>query len=260
MDIEGLLTAWMEHHGQLSKKQQEAFKTNYYARQIIKGFVRERWDELEIQECLSKEKKLVELSHLLKRREYAEGKIREFKLANQLKPVANSKEKPLSAQGQIQDPPKNKVTYSKPSHRWPKSKARRLVGNFIGIFFFPIILLIAFTVTQFSDAATEIPSPTPAEIQIESTPTPTPTPTPTRIPIQIPSGPKCDGSGNLIGEWESFYEGQDFRKHPCFISRVGAICMDGWESPATGQGACSHHGGVHYWFDENQNKETVRYK
>jgi tetratricopeptide (TPR) repeat protein len=32
---------------------------------------------------------------------------------------------------------------------------------------------------------------------------------------------------------------------PCI--RVGAICWDGWYSNATGQGACSHHGGVYQW-------------
>lgn len=31
------------------------------------------------------------------------------------------------------------------------------------------------------------------------------------------------------------------------IVRVGAICMDGTKSYATGRGACSHHGGVDYW-------------
>ena len=29
--------------------------------------------------------------------------------------------------------------------------------------------------------------------------------------------------------------------------RVGAVCNDGSRSEATGQGACSHHGGVKYW-------------
>lgn len=29
--------------------------------------------------------------------------------------------------------------------------------------------------------------------------------------------------------------------------RTGAICRDGWQSSATGSGACSHHGGVDYW-------------
>ncbi len=33
--------------------------------------------------------------------------------------------------------------------------------------------------------------------------------------------------------------------------RTGAICNDGWESTATGQGACSHHGGVDYWLYED---------
>jgi hypothetical protein len=29
--------------------------------------------------------------------------------------------------------------------------------------------------------------------------------------------------------------------------RIGAICNDGWQSNATGSGACSHHGGVSCW-------------
>uniref|UniRef100_A0AC34GU74 Uncharacterized protein n=1 Tax=Panagrolaimus sp. ES5 TaxID=591445 RepID=A0AC34GU74_9BILA len=29
--------------------------------------------------------------------------------------------------------------------------------------------------------------------------------------------------------------------------RVGAICMDGWQSSSTGRGTCSHHGGVREW-------------
>jgi hypothetical protein len=36
--------------------------------------------------------------------------------------------------------------------------------------------------------------------------------------------------------------------------RVGAICNDGWQSSATGSGACSHHGGVDEWIYENDNK------
>lgn len=32
--------------------------------------------------------------------------------------------------------------------------------------------------------------------------------------------------------------------------RVGAVCEDGWQSSATGSGACSHHGGVAYWLYE----------
>lgn len=32
--------------------------------------------------------------------------------------------------------------------------------------------------------------------------------------------------------------------------RVGAICRDGWQSRATGRGACSHHGGVSEWLYE----------
>ncbi len=33
--------------------------------------------------------------------------------------------------------------------------------------------------------------------------------------------------------------------------RVGAVCYDGWQSSATGSGACSHHGGVAHWLYNN---------
>lgn len=33
----------------------------------------------------------------------------------------------------------------------------------------------------------------------------------------------------------------------CITHRIGAICRDGWHSPATGRGACSHHRGVDHW-------------
>lgn len=34
---------------------------------------------------------------------------------------------------------------------------------------------------------------------------------------------------------------------PAPAYRVGAVCADGWDSTATGRGACSHHGGVSCW-------------
>tara|TARA_Y100001970_G_C13640192_1_gene558485 strand:- start:62 stop:478 length:417 start_codon:yes stop_codon:yes gene_type:complete len=34
---------------------------------------------------------------------------------------------------------------------------------------------------------------------------------------------------------------------PIYNYRIGAICNDGWESYATGSGACSWHEGVAYW-------------
>jgi hypothetical protein len=34
--------------------------------------------------------------------------------------------------------------------------------------------------------------------------------------------------------------------------RIGAICSDGWESSATGRGACSWHGGVKEWLNETE--------
>lgn len=37
--------------------------------------------------------------------------------------------------------------------------------------------------------------------------------------------------------------------------RIGAICSDGTRSYATGQGACSHHGGVAYWLYSDGSKK-----
>lgn len=38
--------------------------------------------------------------------------------------------------------------------------------------------------------------------------------------------------------------------------RIGARCNDGTYSSATGQGACSHHGGVKEWLYEEQKPIT----
>lgn len=40
--------------------------------------------------------------------------------------------------------------------------------------------------------------------------------------------------------------------------RVGALCRDGWESTATGSGACSDHGGVAEWKTNKVHKKTYR--
>jgi len=43
--------------------------------------------------------------------------------------------------------------------------------------------------------------------------------------------------------------------------RVGAECCDGWDSDATGRGACSHHGGVKYWiyYDDETDEYSYQY-
>lgn len=38
--------------------------------------------------------------------------------------------------------------------------------------------------------------------------------------------------------------------------RIGATCNDGWQSQATGRGACSHHGGVKEWIYQTSYKKT----
>jgi hypothetical protein len=40
--------------------------------------------------------------------------------------------------------------------------------------------------------------------------------------------------------------------------RTGAVCRDGWTSAATGQGACSSHGGVAYWIHPEYQTRTLR--
>ena len=52
--------------------------------------------------------------------------------------------------------------------------------------------------------------------------------------------------------WIYYDEDGDYRKYQYTIYRVGAICNDGWRSSATGQGACSWHGGVRYWLTETK--------
>lgn len=44
---------------------------------------------------------------------------------------------------------------------------------------------------------------------------------------------------------------------PTFGSRTGAVCNDGTRSSATGQGACSWHGGVDYWIRPQIGDGTV---
>ena len=39
--------------------------------------------------------------------------------------------------------------------------------------------------------------------------------------------------------------------------RVGALCRDGWESFATGSGACSYHGGVTEWKTKKIYKKNI---
>ena len=42
-----------------------------------------------------------------------------------------------------------------------------------------------------------------------------------------------------------------------YIFRVGATCNDGWQSSATGRGACSHHGGVKEWKYDTAYKKSI---
>jgi hypothetical protein len=42
--------------------------------------------------------------------------------------------------------------------------------------------------------------------------------------------------------------------------RIGAICSDGWESSATGRGACSWHGGVEEWLYETETYYSKSFK
>jgi len=39
--------------------------------------------------------------------------------------------------------------------------------------------------------------------------------------------------------------------------RVGATCKDGWHSNSTGQGTCSHHGGVKEWLYETEYRKSI---
>jgi hypothetical protein len=39
--------------------------------------------------------------------------------------------------------------------------------------------------------------------------------------------------------------------------RIGAVCADGWDSHATGRGACSWHGGVREWLVSDCNQVDI---
>jgi antitoxin component YwqK of YwqJK toxin-antitoxin module len=58
--------------------------------------------------------------------------------------------------------------------------------------------------------------------------------------------------GKKIGSWYYYDHDGDYKKTQFMQARVGAICNDGWESSATGRGACSHHGGVNYWLVQTE--------
>ena len=56
---------------------------------------------------------------------------------------------------------------------------------------------------------------------------------------------------NVTGQWrverQETYEVTETKYRDGGTYRVGAECRDGWDSTATGRGACSWHGGVAYW-------------
>lgn len=55
-------------------------------------------------------------------------------------------------------------------------------------------------------------------------------------------------SQNIINGFTSAEKlAQKYYERSSYEVRIGAICQDGWKSRATGQGACSHHGGVQNW-------------
>ena len=59
-------------------------------------------------------------------------------------------------------------------------------------------------------------------------------------------------NGKKTGTWYYYDYDGDYTQTRFMQVRVGAICNDGWESDATGRGACSHHGGVNYWLVETR--------
>jgi len=50
-----------------------------------------------------------------------------------------------------------------------------------------------------------------------------------------------------VGAWVGSQQVEVVREEVPVNHRTGAICRDGWQSSATGQGACSWHGGVARW-------------
>jgi len=75
-------------------------------------------------------------------------------------------------------------------------------------------------------AAPAQPAPAQAEAEAEAEAEVQPTPAPAIQPTAQPAAPVSNPNSG---------------------QRRGAICRDGWQSTATGRGACSHHGGVDHW-------------
>jgi hypothetical protein len=71
-------------------------------------------------------------------------------------------------------------------------------------------------------------------------PTTTPEPEPAPVPVPVPE-PVPDEEEVPDEEWQAPDDGE------VITARVGARCVDGNLSTATGSGACSHHGGVAAW-------------
>ena len=53
----------------------------------------------------------------------------------------------------------------------------------------------------------------------------------------------------VIGLYLSYSQ---IKEHRTYRVRIGSVCEDGWNSNATGRGACSHHGGVDHWIYEER--------
>jgi hypothetical protein len=61
-------------------------------------------------------------------------------------------------------------------------------------------------------------------------------------------GRKAGWEAGMKAGWADGYAAGQQRvaaaKPKCSQVRVGSVCRDGWPSPSTGRGTCSHHGGV----------------
>lgn len=72
-----------------------------------------------------------------------------------------------------------------------------------------------------------------------------------------------DTAAELFEVWRASEQGSgrrtEVRVMPGKGRRIGAICVDGSTSKATGRGACSGHGGVAYWlYEDSTGRQPVR--
>jgi hypothetical protein len=99
-----------------------------------------------------------------------------------------------------------------------------------------LALLAGLATASYAAGQQHSPGPSTPTDTTAAPPTTTPEPEPAPVPEPVPDEEEVPDE-----EWQAPDDGE------VITARVGARCVDGNLSMATGSGACSHHGGVAAW-------------